>query len=120
MKKLAYIILVVAILVVISHFVKQGNVNQPTIVEETAIIETEAATPSADEVPNIEENAATPATENAAPINTPAEDNDVVDVQENVEDIIIEDKAPEDDGAVEVEETNPENTVDEEETIIKE
>lgn len=99
MKKLAYIILVIAVLVVISHFVKQGGLTAP-VVETTTVAE--------EIVPAEPLNA-----ENAVP----AEDNDVVDVQE---DIIIDDSAPEEIEAVEVEETNPDETADEDETIIKE
>lgn len=100
MKKLAYIILVIAILVVISHFVKQGNLGNPTV---EAVTVTEEIAP-VEEINN----------ENAAP----AEDNDVVDVQE---DIIIDDNAPaEEVEAVEVEETNPSETADEDETIVQE
>lgn len=106
MKKLAYIILVIAILVVISHFVKQGGFKQPETTNETTVVITENAT----------DNETTPAIAE----NTPAEDHDVVDIQENVEDIIIDEEAPEEDDAVDVEETNPDETLDEEETIVKE
>lgn len=100
MKKLAYIILVIAILVVISHFVKQGNLGNPAV--ETVTVTEEIA--PVEEINN----------ENVAP----AEDNDVVDVQE---DIIIDDAVPtEEVEAVEVEETNPSETADEDETIIQE
>lgn len=106
MKKLAYIILVIAVLVVISHFVKQGGLKQPETTNETTVVITE----------NTTDTEAAPATTE----NTPAEDHDVVDTQENVEDIIIDEEAPEEDDAVDVEETNPDETLDEEETIVKE
>lgn len=113
MKKLAYIILVIAILVVISHFVKQGSM-KPTaeqITPETSATLTEDSAPISQAMEEISSSDATI---------SPTEDNDVVDVQENIEDIIIEENVPEDDGAIDVEETNPEETIDEEETIIKE
>lgn len=104
MKKLAYIILVIAILVVISHFVKQGS-QQPaaeivTISEAVAPVDSTAPT---------ENNADT-----IAPV---AEDADVVDVQE---DIIVEDNNVEEIDAVEVEEIDPSATASEDETIINE
>lgn len=121
MKKLAYIILVIAILVVISHFVKQGNIKPAAENAAAIVVTTEDAEAIADatagNAPVSAEAAEGAAVETSA---APAEDNDVVDVQENAEDIIIEEGAPEDDGAVDVEETNPEETIDEEETIIKE
>ena len=106
MKKLAYIILVIAILVVISHFVKQRGFKQPETTNVTTVVITENAT----------DNETTPAIAE----NTPAEDHDVVDIQENVEDIIIDEEAPEEDDAVDVEETNPDETLEDEETIVKE
>lgn len=99
MKKLAYIILVIAILVVISHFVKQGG--------ENPAVETVTVT---EEIAPVEEIS----TENAVP----AEDTDVVDVQEDI--IIDDNNAEEEIDAVEVEETNPAETADEDETIIQE
>lgn len=118
MKKFAYIILIIAILVVISHFVKQNDTNNaPATVEEAAIVVDETNTAN---TPANSENT-TPA-ENTVPAALPegaaiAEDADVVDVQE---DIIIEDQAPEEDDALEVEETDPSQTAEEDETIIKE
>ncbi len=121
MKKLAYIILVIAILVVISHFVKQGNIKPAAEDTVATVVTTEDADAIADTTAGNAPVSAEAA--EAAVIETtaaPAEDNDVVDVQENAEDIIIEEGAPEDDGAVDAEETNPEETIDEEETIVKE
>lgn len=108
MKKLAYIILVIAILVLISHFVKQGNVTAPAATTEIPVVEVTETTAAVAEV--------------AAPTTTPAEDNDVVDVQEVTEDVIVEDSAPTsaNDGAVEVEEINPAQTANEDETVVKE
>lgn len=106
MKKLAYIILIIAILVAISHFVKQGGVKQPETSGETTVV--------------ITENAAGGENVSSANGNAPSEDHDVVDTQENVEDIIIDEETPEEDDSVEVEETNPDETIDEEETIVKE
>lgn len=111
MKKLAYIILVIAVLLIISHFVKQNSVAQSpaTTTTETTISVTEPTEATA----AAEENAISlPAMETSIP----AEDTDVVDVQE---DIIIEDHAPEEYDAIDVEETNPEQTSDEDETIIE-
>lgn len=115
MKKLAYIILVIAILLVISHFVKQ---NTPARSVAETMVETIAVEPAAEAVEN-ETEVSEPAVHEDSAENDqaiPAEDTDVVDVQE---DIIIDDQAPEDDGAIDVEETNPEQTADEDETIIE-
>ncbi len=115
MKKLAYIILVIAILLVISHFVKQNTPARP--VAET-VTETVTEEPAATATESNAEEAVSTARENGienVPA-LPAEDTDVVDVQE---DIIIDDQVPEDDGAIDVEETNPEQTADEDETIIE-
>ncbi len=115
MKKLAYIILVVAILLLIGNFVKteQNITHEP---EAQAAVEKDMA-----DITN-GVSAAVSQAENAAaqPEQTvPAEDSDVVNVQETTEDIIIEEGAPEDDGAVDVEETS-EATMDEEETVLPE
>lgn len=121
MKKLAYIILIIAILVVISHFVKQSNTT-PSAVEDVVIVvdennSTDAQTDSENTVPAenaIQADAPAMVSPEAAAM---AEDNDIVDVQE---DIIIEDQAPEEEDVVEVEESNPSETAGEDETIIKE
>ncbi len=55
MKKLAYIILVIAILVVISHFVKQRGFKQPETTNETTVVITENATDN-ETTPAIAEN----------------------------------------------------------------
>lgn len=120
MKKLAYIILVIAILVVISHFVKQGNIKPAAEDSVATVVTTEDADAIADTTTGNAPVSAEAAEAAVIETTAPAEDNDVVDVQENAEDIIIEEGAPEDDGAVDVEETNPEETIDEEETIVKE
>ncbi len=105
MKKLAYIILVIAILLIIAHFVK----NEQTVAQE----------PVTDAVVSTEDTSAASSTETQTEQTVPAEDSDVVNVQETTEDIIIEEGAPEDDGAVDVEETS-EATMDEEETVLPE
>lgn len=114
MKKLAYIILVIAILLLIAYFVKneQSIAQEPENQAEVLIETNVAATPST-EAPSTE----APSTE--APLAAPSEDSDVVNVQETTEDIIIEEDTPEDDGAIDVEETS-EATTDEEETILPE
>lgn len=101
MKKLAYIILVIAILLLIAHFVK----NDQTVAQE----------PSSQAETTSEVSMAVSSNEQSAP----SEDSDVVEVQETSEDIIIEEGAPEDDDAMDVEETS-EATMDEEETVLPE
>lgn len=86
MKKAAYIILVLAILVAISYFVKQNN---ETLSPEPAIVEEEIVV---------------------------TDENNV----EETQDIIIDDDNQEEIEAVEVEETNPDETSDEDETIVSE
>ncbi len=111
MKKLAYIILVIAILLIIGHFVKTGSETTPAEEQPAAA----AVETSAVAVETPASTAETPAAENAAM----PEDSDVVEVQGTAEDIIIEDGAPEDDGAIDVVETS-DATTDEEETILPE
>lgn len=101
MKKLAYIILVIAILLLIAHFVK----NDQTVAQEP-VAQTETSSEASMSISQNEPS-------------TPSEDSDVVEVQETSEDIIIEEGAPEEDGAVDVEETS-EATMDEEETVLPE
>ena len=109
MKKLAYIILVIAILLLIGHFVQneQTTAQEPAVTNETVNNETSPDTPAVAQ------------TEAAAQTSAPAEDSDVVEVHETSEDIIIEDEAPEDDGAIDVEETSA-ATMGEEETVLPE
>ena len=102
MKKLAYIILVIAILLIIGIFVKNdtsANSNDVTVAAEENIPSTQ--------------------TEATSQPNTPNEDSDVVEVHERAEDIIIGEDAPEGEDAIDVEETS-EATMDEEETILPE
>ena len=136
MKKLAYIILVIAILLVIAHFVKndQTTAQEPVVQTQAVVEETAAEVPAAAEAAVtatvVEENAvatqapteavsteATAATQPEQAVS--AEDNDVVEVQETSEDIIVGDDAAEDDGAIDVEETSA-ATMDEEETVLPE
>ena len=117
MKKLAYIILVIAILLLIGHFVKNDQSTAQEPVAQTPAVSEEAtvALPSTEANNAVQnENASAQPEQNA-----PAEGSDVVEVQETSEDIIIEEGAPEDDGAVDVEETS-DATMDEEETVLPE
>ena len=121
MKKLAYIILVIAILLIISHFVKNGALAEPETANTTIVTEQINSTGNINtpidgaDIVNVQE------TSKPQDMNqTTAPEPETLDVQEEtVEDIIISDEEPEDHGAVDVEETS-EATMDEEETILPE
>ncbi len=121
MKKLAYIILVIAILLIVSHFVKNGALAEPETANTTTVTEQISTTENMDtptdgaDIVNVQETSK-PQEMNQ---NTTTEPETLGVQEETVEDIIISDEEPEDHGAVDVEETS-EATMDEEETILPE
>ena len=111
MKKLFYIILVIVILGVISYFVKQEAPQTEAVVTEEVSVDGDAIEVGAAEVvvPEDPENLG---------------DGEIVEsTTMTVEDVAnenIPEVAPENDGAEEVEEANPSETSDEDETVVSE
>lgn len=123
MKKLAYIILVIAILLIISHFVKNGALvaqempQQEVKVSEQISVSNEVQKPSEGaDVVEVQETVKTPETQAA---DSASEIENIPNQEETVEDIIISDEEPEEHDAIDVEETSAE-TFDEEETVLPE